>query len=154
MAATKEPRTRAGILAAGLVKIVATPAELTERDAWWKDARGNRHPFGRDVARAEKHTPRTDWLKPPKRITFESLPGGRAPKWMNGFADHPAATRRHPDGYHITEKAADPSKATDWQKPVTPYPDMTPAQRHAELGRQLTRLKGEDVAADMVAGDD
>jgi len=33
-----------------------------------------------------------------------------------------------------------------WAVPVTPVPDMTPAQREAELNRQLKRLRRGDAA--------
>ena len=32
-----------------------------------------------------------------------------------------------------------------WATPPVPVPDMTPAQRKAELGRQLKRLRGHTV---------
>jgi hypothetical protein len=119
---TKEPTSRAGILAAGLVRITRTPAELEAAGAWWSaETHADRHDPAAKRARSEGLRPGLPhWLRPP-------VAPGDAVARMFREAD---SERRTASEYVGGRRAVVVS-------------EMTPTQLRAALGVQLRRLSGQ-----------
>jgi hypothetical protein len=132
-ARTKEPTSRAGILAAGLVRITRTPAGLDADGAWWS-AETDRQPPDAKRARAEGlRTGLPHWLRPP-------VTPGEAVARMFRDAD---SERRAASEYVGGRRAVVVS-------------EMTPTQLRAALGAQHRRLSGQwgdDKALDVAVGE-
>jgi hypothetical protein len=119
-ASKSEPTTRAGIIAAGLVRIVATPAELNAAGGWWSAEKPSDYPA--DVKRARSEGLRTGlphWLRPP--VT---------PKQAAAKMSREADSERRAACQYIGDKT------------YTPPSQMTPTQLRSALGTQQRRLSG------------
>lgn len=132
-----EPRTRAAVLATGLVQVVATPDELSARvNGWWAEPKRMQEyaaTFDKPAYRTSLSDAPTKWQKPPAKIAFSSLPGGTAPVWMNG--------RAHGQDCEGDVRVL----SNDYSHRVTAVPDMTQRQREAALDAELRRLAGAEL---------
>ena len=119
-ASKSEPTTRAGIIAAGLVRIVKTPAELDAEGGWWTPEKPHTYPD--DV----------------KRARAEGLRSG-PPKWLR-----PPVTPKQAVARMFRDAEAERKAACKYLggNPHTPPSQMSPTQLRAALGVQLRRLSG------------
>jgi hypothetical protein len=146
--ATREPKTRAGILASGLVTIVATPAELDARSGWWKVQIGRDWNTGEtkwsDGTRWERERD-NDWSRKDNPDVMRSRREGlsdKAPYWLR-----PVVTPREEALRMIARARAAERAAVTWRPKYCTKP-RTPAAIAAELGRQARRLAGKVDWAD------
>jgi hypothetical protein len=116
----KEPTTRAGIISAGLVRVVATPAELDAAGGWWSAEKPGLDPA--DV----------------KRARSEGMKAG-LPRWLN-----PPVTPRQAVARMFRDAESERRAACEYigGKVYTPPSQMTPTQLRAALGTQHRRLSG------------
>lgn len=157
-----EPKTKAAILASG--RVTVTPPEQVSR---WTYRCGPLDfapldPSERAELRRARSSALPKWLQPAERVTFASLPGGRAPGWFNGFGSFRAGWSDKGGEINVSrsgrERLAEPS-VSDWVKgaglragditiPAGAWWErksirhMTPSQLDAELAREAKRLAG------------
>jgi hypothetical protein len=128
--------TRTGVLRSGLVTVVATPDELTATGGWWtaKDTTvGQPAARQREINRALREGMRVGppaAFRPPARVSLDAL--YPRPRWMARQVAH-----------YVTA-GGQPVLGRDVPLAVVPVPNMTEAQRRAELARLARRLGGAE----------
>jgi hypothetical protein len=116
----KDPTSRAGILAAGLIRIVRTPAELDAAGEWWCAEKPGLYPD--DVKRA-----RSEGMKAglPHWLAKPVTPRDAVARMFRDAESGRRAACQYLDG-----------------KTYTPPSHMSPTQLRAALGTQHRRLSG------------
>jgi hypothetical protein len=130
-ARVKEPTSRAGIIASGLVRIIATPAALDAAGGWWSPEKPGQYPT--DVRRARA----------------EGMKAG-APRWLaKPVTPHDAVARMFKDAESERRAACRYLGGKVYALPA----QMSPTQLRAALATQHRRLSGQwgdDKALDVV----